>query len=205
MKLLLTSTGLGQKRIATAFVSLFEKPVEEIIVLFITTASRTKEELQYVQEAKRELLDLKLKEENIHLCTHLDTLTEKQVLDADCIYVCGGNTFYLLDHVKKNGFDKTIKKWVRRKTPEPVYVGVSAGSIIAGQDISIAASEDTNDVGLKEFTGFCFIKEVISPHYTEKEKQFVETYRKKGFSVIPLRDEEALLISGKERRIITQY
>ena len=49
-----------------------------------------------------------------------------------CIYVLGGNTFYLLHHMRRSGLDSLVR---RRVEQGALYVGCSAGSIVAGRSI----------------------------------------------------------------------
>merc|ERR1719291_567719 len=57
------------------------------------------------------------------------------VQKAQCVWVLGGNTFFLWHHMRRSGFDKLVK---RRVEAGALYVGCSAGSIVAGQSISTA-------------------------------------------------------------------
>jgi len=59
----------------------------------------------------------------------------------DVLYVQGGNTFYLLDRMRRSGADGIIRKLVAAHGT--VYCGVSAGSIIAGPDIGSPAGART--------------------------------------------------------------
>jgi peptidase E len=56
MKLLLTSNGLENKEIGYVFKNLFSKDIKLVKILFIPTASRTKDELFYVNKSKEELI-----------------------------------------------------------------------------------------------------------------------------------------------------
>ena len=53
MKLLLTSTGLSNDKIANKFLQLLTKPIAQITVIFIPTASRTAEEKKYVLASRK--------------------------------------------------------------------------------------------------------------------------------------------------------
>ncbi len=52
--------------------------------------------------------------------------------DIDAVYVCGGNTAYLLSRVREAGMDAALQAFLARGG---VYVGVSAGSAIAAQNL----------------------------------------------------------------------
>jgi dipeptidase E len=101
MKLLLTSTGLFNKNIRDKFVELFAKNFFKVKVLFIVSAAELPEEKWYVRQSKEELLELGIKEDNF-VIYHKGEKPSKDVLDSiDLIYVCGGNTFHLLEELQK--------------------------------------------------------------------------------------------------------
>ncbi len=109
-KLLLTSAGFENIKIGEKFLELVNKSVSEIKVLFIPTASRSKGQLFYVEKSKQELLDLDILKNNI-INFNLDKeLSREELGTFDAIYICGGNTFYLLHKIRESKFDEIIKK-----------------------------------------------------------------------------------------------
>ena len=73
----------------------------------------------------------------------------------DVLYIQGGNTFHLLDQMRRSGADRIIRELVAGHLT--VYCGVSAGSIVAGPEIGIAGWSpdwDRNEVGLTDLMGF---------------------------------------------------
>lgn len=199
-KLLLTSTGFKNFKIAEKFLELVDKPVSEIKVLFIPTASQTTEEIIYVEESRRELIDLGILRENVFDFNLDRKLSEKELNNFNAVYVCGGNTFYLMSEMKKSGFDEVLKSLIKKGV---VYVGVSAGSIIVGPDIKLAVPFDENIVGLKDLSGLDLIQIVPSPHYVKDEDQILKDIQQKvGYKILPLTDNQALLIVGDKEEII---
>jgi dipeptidase E len=191
MKLLLTSNVFENKEIGTIFKKLFEKNINQVKILFIPTAARTDEELHYVEESKTKLLDLGILKSNI-FSYYPEKLENSNFDEFDCIYVCGGNTYYLLNVIKKSRFDKKIIELVNNGV---VYVGVSAGSIIAGPNISITGDFDENDCGITDLTSLNLTETIVSPHFCDNEKEYVSEFRKKSnCPVIGLKDNEAVLI-----------
>src|SRR5947207_2157169 len=131
-KLLLTSDAFTNHRIGEEFLNLLNKKPGDTKVLFIPTASEYKlengEEMFYVKESEKELIDLGILKENIFWLDVKNVEAAGDLSVYDVIYVCGGNTFYLLHKLKEIGFDKKIIELVESGK---VYVGVSAGSVIA--------------------------------------------------------------------------
>ena len=202
-KLLLTSAGFENPKIGEEFLRLVDKPVSDIKILFIPTASRTDEELYYVEESKKELLDLGIKKENIIVYDLDREITDEELANIDSIYICGGNSFYLLYKVRASKFDEKIKEMVNRGV---VYVGVSAGSVLVGSDIKISGIKkewDKNDVGIKDLSGLNLTDKIISPHYENKDKEIIEKYEKEtGKKITLLTDNQSLLVEGEKVRII---
>ena len=195
MIFLLTSAGFINKEISDIFLGLIKKPIGEISVLFIPTASRAKEELAYVNASRQELLDLGVD----HLTTlNLDhKLTEEEVLSTDVIYVCGGNTFYLLQKFRESGFDQLLKQF------DGLYIGVSAGSIVVGPNVEVAAPWDENDVKLTDTTGLRLVNFAVVPHYQRKDKATVEELiNRTDYEILELTDNQAALVISGERKII---
>lgn len=199
-KLLLTSTGLANKNITNQFLQIIDKPVSQIKIIFVPTASRSEEELKYVEESKKELLDLGILENNIKTLNLDKPVSFTEVEDFDVIYVCGGNTFYLLKKVRETGFDKVIVEFA--KTGK-LYFGVSAGSILVCPNIDIASPFDENDVNLTDLTGLNLTDVIVSPHYKDEEKSIIDDFKKKSqYEVVPLTDEQALLIIDGKTKIV---
>ncbi len=202
-KLLLTSTGLANQNIKNQFLQIIDKPISQVKIIFVPTASRSEEELKYVDESKKELLDLGIPENNIKTLNLDKPVSFQDVEGFDVIYVCGGNTFYLLKKVRETGFDKVIIEFAKT---DKLYLGVSAGSILVNPDISTAGTglePDENDVGLTDLTGLNLTDVLVSPHYCEEEKLIIDEFKKKSqYKVIPLTDNQALLIIDGETKII---
>jgi len=197
-KLLLTSAGLSNQNIRNEFLDLLEKPASETRIVLIPTASRTEEELKYVEESKEELIETGIKRENIKILDLDHKIIYKDVKRFDVIYVCGGNTFFILHKVRENNFDKVIERFVNEGK---LYIGVSAGSIIATP--SIATSSDENDIGIKDLTGLKLVDVLIKPHYNEDKKSIIEEYRKKfPYKIVPLTDNQALVVRNGKMKIV---
>ena len=167
MKLLLTSAGFENPKVGKEFLKLIDKLASEIKVIFVPTAARTEEELFYVEKSKKELLNVGILAQNIKILDLDHKISNEEVDGFDVIYVCGGNTFYLLHKVKEADFGSIIKQFLERGG---VYVGASAGSIIVGPDIEVAGFGDKNDIGLKDLTGLNLIDVAIFPHFTYRER-----------------------------------
>ncbi len=201
-KILLTSAGFENPEVRREFLKLVNKPSSEIRIIFVPTASRTKEELFYVEKSRKELLKIGIKEENIKTFDLDHEVSYDEVDSFDVIYVCGGNTFYLLKKVRETGFDKIINQFLENNR---IYVGVSAGSYIMCPTIEMATWKhtDRNDVGLKDLTGLNIVSFLVTVHFETKYKEVIEKETNNSkYPVKILTDNQALLVFNDEEKIV---
>jgi len=126
----------------------------------------------------------------------------KYFKNKDIIWVRGGNTFFLLKHVKESGFDKVVKKLVNKGK---IYVGTSAGTYIACPTIEMAhwKRQDLNLVNLKSLKALNLVPFLIFAHYTPKYKKEVkEGIKKSKYPVKIINDDQAILIQDKKVKLI---
>lgn len=84
----------------------------------------------------------------------------------DLLHVGGGNTFRLLDHIRRYSFIDPVRDFVRMGG---TYYGGSAGALVACGDIAIAAPHDPNDVGLEDLRGLALVPTYsVLPHYDDR-------------------------------------
>lgn len=92
------------------------------------------------------------------LVTELDVSTaaapdvRSTLSDADCIYVGGGNSFFLLQELRRSGADALLAERIADGIP---YIGESAGSVIMSPDIGYCSIMDRTDraPGLRNYKG----------------------------------------------------
>lgn len=95
---------------------------------------------------------------------------------CDILWLSGGNTFHLLNQVRKTGFDV----WLRENIDAKVYVGGSASSILMTPSIAVAGIEpgDENNVGITDLTGLGYVNFEIEPHCDQDRMARVAEYAK---------------------------
>ena len=200
-RLFLTSTTRTDK-----LIEMVEKKPSEIRVAFVPTAGDPYEDKWFVNndrdsiiEAGCELIEVDLKNKTVE---DLD-----QLLDGcDIVYVCGGNTFYLLEKMRASGFDKIISALVERGV---IYAGASAGAIVAGPSIEPIKSLDHPDEasGLISYDGLGLVDFLILPHY-DKEKYAAghkvaeEECQRKGIKAVPLNDGQSVVVEDGKYKIV---
>jgi dipeptidase E len=195
MNLLLTSAGLANQEIIDTFLWILNKPVDQINLLFIPTASRSEAELVYVAESRQELVDLGVKNITTHNLDH--PFAKNDLKNVDVIYVCGGNTFYLLQQLRASGLDKILPDFTG------TYVGVSAGSIVMGPNIEVSAPWDDNDIDLDDTAGLNIVDFAVIPHFQRKDIEIIQELRDQAnYEILELTDNQAVLVKNGERTII---
>lgn len=196
MKLLLTSAGLANENIKEFFISQFDNLDNKTAC--IVTSGRNEEEQFYINSSIKELENLGIKVIEFNIAKH-ESFVNFPLYDI--YYVYGGNTFYILDRMRKTGVDKIL---IDATNKRKFYLGVSAGSIIPGPDIEVAGLGDSNDVGLKDLTGLKLTNLIITPHYNQKEEKDVEEFKKKrkGEIVIAITDDHAVFVENGNYKII---
>jgi dipeptidase E len=83
---------------------------------------------------------------------------------ADAVFVGGGNTYALLQRLRRAGLVEAIAARVRGGMP---YLGSSAGSNVAGP--TILTTNDWNVVALDAFEALGLVPYNINPHYLETD------------------------------------
>ena len=194
-KILLTSTGLENKMVAEKFIALVPKPIKELKILFVPTASRTDDEKVFVRKSLNELLSVGINKDNIVWFDADDVSTYFNDSEFDCIYVCGGNAFYLLKKLKENNYFSRIKEFVNKGL---FYVGISAGSVIATSDINYILCMDENDCKLDDTAGLSFLSSALIPHYNEEFSDTVSLLMNNGKEVVTISDNQAVVILGEK-------
>ena len=188
-RVLLTSAGFETPEgevninIKRRFLELLGKPAEETEVLFVPTAAVSDVAKTYAAMCKEELIGVGIREEHIKEHDIDGTLTEAEAMSFDVIYFPGGSTAHLLQRIKDTGFDSIIKRIVHANK---VYVGVSAGSIIATPNINKA------DVTNPDTAGLALVHGYIDVHCTDTAIQRTDL----PLPHIALTDRQALWVTS---------
>lgn len=130
-KFLLTSTGLATPKIRNAFRELLEKEPERAKALFIPTAAIDEEAKAVLPKCFGDLTGIGFSEKSIVTYDLDRPMNFEELSGYDIVYFCGGTTEYLLERVRTSGFSPVLEKGLDNGL---LYVGVSAGSIIAAQN-----------------------------------------------------------------------
>lgn len=195
-RMILTSQGLINQAIVNVFLSCLPKRPSDcrILVVFIKQSD--------LNESVEWLKNLGLKD---IILFNLNRRTPTDVANnCDIIYVCGGNTFYILKRFRKTGLDEIVIRLVNQGV---LYFGISAGGIITGPNIEIAGLEtagDRNNVKLKNLSGLNLIDFAVLTHFVEERdgKEAEEVRNRVSYSILSLTDNQAVLVRDHTYEVV---
>lgn len=148
--------------------------------------------------------DYPVHERIINACKEIGFVDENIVLSCDELqdgfvpsvcYVTEGNTFEVLDYMRKRGLVERVRDCVNRGG---IYIGSSAGAMIASKDVSLAKDFDSNFVELVDFQALGILGDIeVVPHYSFEQLQKYLTlfgYDAEERNIINVADDEALMV-----------
>lgn len=166
--IILTSCGIIKEDLKNSFYKIISKDeIKYKRVLYITTAIDGEDDgdKSWIAREYKTILDLGINESNI--TEYKIGSNDIDINNFDIIYMMGGNTFYLLDMIRKYNFDNSIRKFISKGK---IYIGSSAGSEILGNSIEPALPYDENKVNMHDFSGLKLVNGLIIPHSNKKEE-----------------------------------
>lgn len=171
--------------------------------LFIPTASH--EAKPYIEVFEKVYGELGCYTSTLYLIDSNESLleVERKILEADIIYVGGGNTKYMLDLWKEKNVDLSLKKAFERGK---ILAGLSAGSICwfeYGHSDFQAFNTDSK-WNYQIVQGLELIKGIHCPHYNEDDRRIDFDNMMKEFNGvgIALENNSAIVIKDNQYKII---
>lgn len=181
------------------------KSPQELKIAFIPTAAGPYEDKWFIKEDRDEFVKKKFQIKDVDINNKTERELFKELKDIDVIFVGGGNTFYLLQKARESGFDKIVKKLIKKSV---IYVGASAGADLVCPTIEpVKSFDDPSEApGLKSFEGLNLVDFIVLPHFDKKNKliceKIIKEWGQKGYKVIPITDKQAIIVNGDECKIV---
>ena len=183
---------------------LFEKELTGKTVSFIPTASTVEKVTFYVQAGKEALESLGMIVDVLDTSSESPDEIRRRIAANDCMYVSGGNTFFLLQELKRTGADAVI---VRAVKGGKLYIGESAGSIVASKNIEYIKAMDSSkkEPELTNFdalglTDFYTVPHVRNFPFKKAAKKIIDEYSA-SLNLLAIANDEAILVEGDALRV----
>jgi dipeptidase E len=196
-KLFLTSSFAGVSKFFPDFIN--NEKCTGKTVTFIPTASNVEKVKFYVGTAQKAFKKLGLIIDELDISKASREEIVNKLERNDYIYVSGGNTFYLLQELKRRETDKVIIDQINK---DKIYIGESAGSIIMSPNIEYVGMVDdkTKAEFLDNYQGLGVVDFYPLPHYTNFPfKKIVEKilaeYKAK-LNLHPISNKQAITVCG---------
>lgn len=129
----------------------------------------------------------------------------RSLTENDLIFVGGGNTFFLLQELRRTGADKLLAREVEQGK---LYIGESAGAAVACPDIGYCALMDAPEKApeLESYSALGLVDFYVVPHLDNEEmgegaRKIIETYGDK-LDLKVIMDEQAILVEGDKAEIL---
>lgn len=175
-------------------------------VSFIPTASLTESVTFYVKTGMKALIELGLRVEILEISKASQQEINETLNKNDFIYISGGNTFYLLQEIRKKKIDLLLTDLINSGKN---YIGESAGSMILSPSIEYARmmDEESKAPDLDSFKGLGIIPFYPLPHYSnfpfkKKVDKIIDIY-KDELKLFPIRNSQAIGVRGESSYLIS--
>ena len=182
-----------------------DKNTESKKILFIPTATNVDEYKKYIHLTQKAFEDFGYEVENFDVSIFSEEIAKEKLSEAKIVFISGGNTFYLLQELKRKNLITYLKERIENGL---LYIGESAGSVIAAPDIEYASVIDDKTVAteLDDYTGLNLVDFYIVPHFEEEpfvesSRNTVELYKDK-LDLKLINNKEAILVENNNFTII---
>lgn len=184
--------------------NLIKEEVENKKVIFIPTASIHEGYTGYVNSARKLFKKLGAVLTEIDISKEEHSTIKAAFEESDVIYFTGGNSFFLIDQLRKSGIDALLKKEIMNGK---LMIGESAGAIICSPTISFIEQMDKkpDDYSQEDDAGLNFLDFYILPHYlTAPFKKVTQNILSEfsNLNICPINNHQAIIVHDKSSKVI---
>jgi len=212
MKLLLTSAGLTNKSISNALLELNGRPFSELNLAFIPTAANVEpgnkdwliNDLVNCKNLGFKSIDI------VDISALPKNLWLSRLQEANIFLFGGGNTFHLMHWLEKSSLKEALPEMLKTR----VYVGISAGSMVACKSLDLSNSKKLYyEEGISDYNqdaGLGFADVLIRPHLNSpffpevNLENLSKLAKEKPVTFYAIDDNSAIKIVDKEVNIISE-
>jgi dipeptidase E len=174
-------------------------------ITFIPTACAPERVKSHVKSGKKALQKLGLAVDVLELTTASVDAISSTLRKNDFIYISGGNTFFLLQELRRMGADKLVAEQIEAGK---LYVGESAGAVILSPNIDYAQYYDdpAKAPDLTDCAGLGIVDFYPCPHYTNfpfrgAVNTLIAQYKTER-PLNPISNSQAILVSNTDVRVV---
>ena len=184
--------------------SLIKEEMENKKVAFIPTASLHEGYTGYVGSARKLFKKLGASVTEIDISTEAYSTIQAVFEDADVIYFTGGNSFFLMDQLRKTETDELLKKELANGK---LMIGESAGAIICAPTIQYIEQMDEKpeDYSQEDNEGLDLIDFYVLPHYlTAPFKKITERIMAEfsDLNICVINNHQAIIVNDEGSKVI---
>ena len=184
--------------------SLIKEEIENKKVAFIPTASLHEGYTGYVGSARKLFKKLGASVTEIDISTGAYSTIQAVFEDADVIYFTGGNSFFLMDQLRKTETDELLKKELANGK---LMIGESAGAIICAPTIQYIEQMDEKpeDYSQEDNEGLDLIDFYVLPHYlTAPFKKITERIMAEfsDLNICAINNHQAIIVNDEGSKVI---
>ena len=184
--------------------SLIKEEIDNKKVSFIPTASLHEGYTGYVGSARKLFKKLGASVTEIDISTEAYSTIQAVFEDADVIYFTGGNSFFLMDQLRKTETDELLKKELANGK---LMIGESAGAIICAPTIQYIEQMDEKpeDYSQEDNEGLDLIDFYVLPHYlTAPFKKITERIMAEfsDLNICAINNHQAIIVNDEGSKVI---
>ena len=184
--------------------SLIKEEIDNKKVAFIPTASLHEGYTGYVGSARKLFKKLGASVTEIDISTEAYSTIQAVFEDADVIYFTGGNSFFLMDQLRKTEMDELLKKEL---ASGKLMIGESAGAIICAPTIQYIEQMDEKpeDYSQEDNEGLDLIDFYVLPHYlTAPFKKITERIMAEfsDLNICAINNHQAIIVNDEGSKVI---
>ncbi|GMO11232.1 MAG: Type 1 glutamine amidotransferase-like domain-containing protein [Treponemataceae bacterium] len=192
--------------VAKLFVEFTQNTCAGKKVVFIPTASVPEKVSFFVDGDRKALQKLGLIIDELEVSTAPKDEIANKIVNADYVFVAGGNTFYLLQELKRSGADKLIIEHIKSGK---IYMSTSAGSVIVSKNIEYLKFMDApevapdldNDFSALGIVDFCIVPHCANVPFKKCAEKIISEYSEK-LELLPIHNKQAVILKGNKTEII---
>lgn len=181
------------------------KAITDREIVFIPTAGNVEDYTDYIDEGRAALAAMGYQVDELDVASESQAAAIAKIKAAQIIYISGGNTFYLLQELKRKQLLPVINEKINAGIP---YIGESAGAIIMAPNIEYNSLMDDTSVApdLTDYSALAQTDFYTLPHFEEEpfveaDEKVIATYQNQ-INLVPINNSQAIISDGETYQIV---